>query len=68
MRLKDLTIKELIRLNIDAKNWEDAIRQAADALLQNRKIKPSYIEAIIRTVKEVGPYIVLTKHVALPHA
>jgi PTS system ascorbate-specific IIA component len=66
--LKDLTSEALIRLNIDANNWEDAIRQSADALLQNGKIKPSYIEAIIKTVKEVGPYIVLTKHVALPHA
>lgn len=66
--LKDLTSEELIRLNIDAKDWEDAIRQAADALLQNGKIKPSYIDAIISTVKEVGPYIVITKHVALPHA
>jgi len=66
--LKDLTSEALVRLNIEAKDWEDAIRQAADALLQNGKIKPSYIDAIIKTVKETGPYIVLTKHVALPHA
>jgi len=66
--LKDLTSEKLIRLKIDAKDWEDAIRQAADALLQNGKIKSSYIEAIIKTAKEGGPYFVLTKHVALPHA
>ncbi|WP_110955565.1 PTS sugar transporter subunit IIA [Anaerosinus massiliensis] len=66
--LIDLTSEELIRLNIDADDWEDAIRKSADALLQNGKIKPGYIDAIIHTVKEVGPYIVLTKHVALPHA
>jgi len=63
-----LTSEELVRLNIEAKDWEDAIRQAADALLQNGKIKASYIDAIIKTVKETGPYIVITKHVALPHA
>ena len=63
-----LTSEELVRLNIEAKDWEDAIRQSADALLQNGKIKASYIDAIIKTVKETGPYIVITKHVALPHA
>ncbi|MFA6849994.1 MAG: PTS sugar transporter subunit IIA [Selenomonadaceae bacterium] len=66
--LMSLTSEELVRLNIEAKDWEDAIRQAADALLQNGKIKASYIDAIIKTVKETGPYIVITKHVALPHA
>lgn len=64
----NLTSEELVRLNIEAKDWEDAIRQAANALLQNGKIKASYIDAIIKTVKETGPYIVITKHVALPHA
>jgi len=64
----NLTSEELVRLNIEAKDWEDAIRQSADALLQNGKIKASYIDAIIKTVKETGPYIVITKHVALPHA
>ena len=66
--LLDLTSEALIRLKIDAKDWEDAIRQSAAALLENGKITPSYIDAIVQTVKEVGPYIVLTKHVALPHA
>lgn len=66
--LLDLTSEELIRLKIDAKDWEDAIRQSAGALLENGKITPSYIDAIVQTVREVGPYIVLTKHVALPHA
>ncbi|CUH96691.1 hypothetical protein P22_2781 [Propionispora sp. 2/2-37] len=66
--LEDLTSEELVCLNIDAKDWEDAIRKAAGVLLKNGKIKPSYIEAIIETVKESGPYIVITKHVALPHA
>lgn len=66
--LLDLTSEALIRLKIDAKDWEDAIRQSAAALLENGKITPSYIDAIVQTVREVGPYIVLTKHVALPHA
>lgn len=66
--LTDLISEELIRLNIEAKDWEDAIRLAAQPLVENKKIKPSYVEDIIAGVKEMGPYIVLTKNVALPHA
>lgn len=66
--LMDLTSEKLVRLNIEAENWEDAIRKSAAPLFENGKITAAYIDAIINTAKEVGPYIVLTKHVALPHA
>lgn len=66
--LKDLTNEKLIRLGIEAKDWEDAIRKAAQPLLDEHKIKQSYIDDMIAGIKEVGPYIVLAKHIALPHA
>ena len=46
--LKDLTSEGLVRLNIDAKNWQEAIQKSADALLQNGKITHAYIDAIIK--------------------
>ena len=66
--LKDLTSESLVRLHIHAKDWEDAVRQAAQPLIDEQKVKPSYVDDMIQGVKETGPYIVLTKHVALPHA
>lgn len=66
--LKDLVETDLIRLQIHANDWEDAIRQAAEPLVVHNKVKPGYVDDIIKGVKEHGPYIVLTKHVALPHA
>lgn len=66
--LSDLTNENLIRLNVPAQNWEEAIRNSALALLENDKIAAPYIDAMISTAKESGPYIVITKHVALPHA
>lgn len=66
--LKDLTNEKLIRLNIQADNWEDAVRKAAQPLFDEGKVKLSYIDDIITGVKESGPYFVLAKHVALPHA
>lgn len=66
--LKDLTSESLVKLHIQAKDWEDAIRQAAQPLIDEHKVNPSYVDDMINGVKESGPYIVLTKHVALPHA
>ena len=66
--LKNLTNEKLMKLNIEAKDWEDAIRQSAQPMIDEGKVKQSYVEDMISGIKEVGPYIVLTKHVALPHA
>jgi len=68
LMLSDLADKNLIRLSVKAENWEDAVRKSAQALLDNDKITAPYIDAMISTAKEAGPYIVVTKHVALPHA
>lgn len=65
--LIDLVSEELICLGIDATDWQDAVRQAAQPLKETGKIKQSYIDGIIDNVKEAGPYIVITPHVALPH-
>lgn len=63
-----MTDESLVRLSIEAVDWKDAIRQAAEPLLEAGKITTGYIDEIIRGVEDIGPYIVLTKHVALPHA
>lgn len=62
-------IKEnLIQVDVDAKDKEDAIRKAAQPLIDNNNIKESYVDEIITNLKESGPYFVLMPHVALPHA
>lgn len=66
--LTDVLKKEYIKLNAECKDWEDAVRVAGGVLKQNGVITEEYIEAAIQNVKEMGPYIVITKGVALPHA
>ena len=65
---QELLKKECIKLNVNAKNWEDAISIAGNLLVNNNFIKKEYITAIIEMVKELGPYIVITDGVAIPHA
>jgi len=66
--LKELLTEEMIQMRDRVSNWEEAIEIAAQPLLETNAIEPRYIEAMIRNVRELGPYIVLTPNVAVPHA
>lgn len=66
--LSEITNERLIKLRVKAKDWEDAIRQSASALVEDNKVTKEYVDAMVNTAKESGSYIVITKYVALPHA
>ncbi len=62
-----LTIHNII-LDVSCKDWREAIRSAANILLQNGSITPKYIQAIENSVVENGAYFVYCPGVALAHA
>lgn len=66
--LKDLVKKELIQQLDTVNDWQTAVRIASKPLLEQGYIEESYVEAIISSVNEIGPYIVLAPKVAVPHA
>lgn len=67
LSLNEMVRKELIRLDVEAKDWQEAIREAYKPMVRTKVITQNYVEDTIRSVKNNGPYIVITKHVALPH-
>lgn len=60
--------KNLVKLDAEAQTAEEAIRIAGELLLSEGKIENSYIDAMVRAYKEVGPYIVIAPMIAVPHA
>lgn len=60
--------EEVIVLNAEADTWQEAIRKAAEPLVESGYIKDGYINGIIENVESSGPYIVIAPHVAIPHA
>lgn len=66
--LSDLLDEGFVQLGVEASDWEDAVTKATRPLLDAKKITPDYVEDIIAGVKDLGPYIVIAPHVALPHA
>ncbi|MEU5876328.1 PTS sugar transporter subunit IIA [Spirillospora sp. NPDC047279] len=51
-----------------ASDWRAAVREAAAALVELGVASDAYPDACVRVVEQNGPYIVLTKGLALVHA
>lgn len=65
--LCELLREENIQLNIECRDWKDAIRKSAEPLLLKGYIENRYVDAMIENVLENGSYIVISKGFALPH-
>ena len=66
--LKELLTEEKVQMNVQASDWEDAIRKAGEILVNSRTIDRRYIDGMINVVKEFGSYIVILPGIALAHA
>lgn len=64
----DLINLKTIKLKADADNWKEAVHIAGRSLLDLQAIEPRFIEAMIYTILDFGPYMVLWPGVALLHA
>ncbi len=51
-----------------ASDWKEAVCQSVAPLERDGVVTESYKEAIIENVEQLGPYICIAPHVALPHA
>lgn len=60
--------KDLISLDYEANDAEEAIRAAGQLLVDSGAADSSYIDAMLASYREKGPYFVLAPHIALPHA
>jgi Transcriptional antiterminator len=65
--LMDLLTEDCITVGLEAADWEAAIRKSARPLVP-ACVEPRYVDAMVENVKTMGPYIVLTKGMALPHS
>lgn len=66
--LQDMIRSEMIALNVAANGWEQAVQKGGELLLKGGCISKKYIRAMIQNIQEAGPYMVITKHLAMPHA
>lgn len=59
--------RENVKLKVDASDWREAICIGAGILVEQGCAKPSYVDGIISAVEELGPYIIISEGLAMPH-
>ena len=67
-KLAELLVPDRIETDFQAEDWKDAVQQAGKLLFTTGIVREEYIEAMVATCQELGPYIVIAKGIALPHA
>ncbi len=60
--------EDLIAFKVAANSPHEAIRKAGDLLVNQGYVEPQYIDAMIRSYDQNGPYIVIAPEIAIPHA
>jgi mannitol/fructose-specific phosphotransferase system IIA component (Ntr-type) len=68
LALTDLLTKEQVAVQVPAKDWRDAVRQVGRLLVQSGAVEERYIDGMIHTAEELGPYIVIAPGIAMPHS
>ncbi len=59
---------ESVRLRQTAQNWREAVRAAGSLLVASGGVLPAYVEEMEKMVVRFGPYVVISKGLAIPHA
>ena len=66
--LAELLNEDTVRAWIEPEDWKAAGRAVGKLLVDTGGIKPAYIEKMLESVEEFGPYIVIVPGVALFHS
>jgi len=59
---------EQVLVKVNVQDWQEAVRKAGRLLVDGGFAEERYIEGMVNLSQELGPYIVLTPGVAIPHA
>lgn len=64
----DILTKDKVQVQDSVTDWSQAITEASKPLLDQDYIEEGYVDAMIDSVKEFGPYIVIAPEIAIAHA
>ena len=66
--IENLFTEDTVAVDVDAADWEAAVRYGGDMFVAAGNTSSRYTEAMVDTVKSIGSYIVIAPGLALPHA
>lgn len=59
--------ERLIKVDVEVEDWRNCAREAGNLLVKEGLVKPEYIDLMIETVEEFGPYMILVPKVCFFH-
>jgi len=68
MNMKQLLTEDRVKVGVQAETWQDAVRAVGKVLVDSGGVEERYIDGMIRTTEDLGPYIVIAPGLAIPHA
>lgn len=57
-----------ISLDVEVTDWQESIYYAGNMLVEEGDIEKKYLDIVVENIKENGPYVVISKGFAFPHA
>ncbi|MHB9144285.1 MAG: PTS sugar transporter subunit IIA [Symbiobacteriia bacterium] len=66
--LEEMLYPGAVRLSHPAGDWQDAVRICGRLLVAVGAVEDRYVDAMLRVVHDLGPYVVLAPGFAMPHA
>nr|WP_263314195.1 PTS sugar transporter subunit IIA [Mammaliicoccus sp. Marseille-Q6498] len=66
--MTEIIKEEHIQLKDKVASWEESIQIASRPLLQEDYFNQQYVDSMIESVNELGPYIVIAPEIAIAHA
>lgn len=57
-----------IEVDVECKDWKEAVCKSGEKLVEMGYIEEQYVNSMITSIEELGPYVVLSKGFAMPHA
>jgi len=64
----DAIDERAIAVGAKAGSWQAAVELSGGLLVESGIAEERYVPAMVRTVEELGPYVVIAPGVAIPHA
>ena len=64
----DTIDERAIAVGAEAASWQAAVELCGSLLVESGVAEERYVPAMVRTVEELGPYVVIAPGVAIPHA
>ena len=66
--MEELVSLDKIKAQVEASSWQEAVFAAGQLLIDSGDIEKAYLDDMIKSVEQYGPYMVISKGFALAHA